>query len=115
MQKKLNLGFHICGYIDPIMEDFLDTGVRMVSIDSASSLSKIVELSQGQAVIMGNVPTTLFSDGTKEEMEAAVKECIDTAAKGSKYFLCSGCEIPLNSRKENVGYFMDAAHKHGTY
>jgi len=114
-QKKLYITLHICGYIDPIMEDVLDTGIGMISIDSPSSLRKLVGLSQGKAVIMGNVPTSLFAEGTKGEMEAAVKECIDIGAKGSKYILCSGCEIPINSRQENIGYFMEAANKYGAY
>jgi uroporphyrinogen decarboxylase len=114
-ERKLYISLHICGYIDPIMEDVLSTGVSMISIDSPSSLDKLVELSQGKAVIMGNVPTALFAEGTQREMEAAVKQCIDTAAKGSKYILCSGCEIPLTSRKENINYFMEAASKHGYY
>lgn len=114
-RRKLYVSLHICGHIDPIMEDVLDTGVGFISIDSPSSLRRLVELSQGKAVIMGNVPTMLFAEGTREEMEAAVKECIDIAAKGSKYILCSGCEIPLNSRKENIGYFGEAVNKYGYY
>lgn len=114
-ERKLNISLHICGYTDPIMEDMLGTGTTMISIDSPTSLKKLVELSQGKAVIMGNVATTLFAEGTKEAMEAAVKECIDIAAKGSKYILCSGCDIPLNSRKENINYFLEAANKYGYY
>lgn len=114
-ERKLYISLHICGYIDPIMEDVLDTGVGMLSIDGPSSLRKLVEISQGKVVIMGNVPTPLFAEGTKEQIDAAVKECIDTAAKGSKYVLCSGCEIPFNSRKENISYFLEAANKYGRY
>jgi uroporphyrinogen decarboxylase len=114
-ERKLYVSLHICGYIDPIMEDVLETGIGMISIDSPSSLGKLVELAQGKAVIMGNVPTLLFAEGTKQQMEAAVKECVDTAAKGSKYILCSGCDIPLNSNREIVDCFMEAANKYGRY
>jgi len=114
-ERKLYVSLHICGYIDPIMEDVLETGIGMISIDSPSSLGKLVELAQGKAVIMGNVPTLLFAEGTKQQMEAAVKECVDTAAKGSKYILCSGCDIPINSRKETIDCFMEAANKYGRY
>jgi len=114
-ERKLNISVHICGYIDPIMEDLLNTGIRMISIDSVSSLAKLKELAGDKAVIMGNVPPALFVDGTKEEMEASVKECIDIAATGGRYLLSSGCEIPLNSRRENIAYFMAAAEKHGRY
>lgn len=114
-ERKLYVALHICGYVDPIMQDILDTGVGLISIDSPSSLRRLVELSQKKAVIMGNVPVMLFADGTKEEMEAAVKECIDIAATGGKYILCSGCDIPLDSRKENIDYFMGAVKKYGYY
>jgi len=114
-QRNLPLMLHMCGYINPIMEDVIDTGIASLSIDSPSSLRKLVELSQRRVVIIGNVPTALFAEGTKEQMEAAVKECIDIAAEGSGYILCSGCEIPLNSRKENIDYFMEAAREHGRY
>lgn len=114
-ERKLYISLHICGYIDPIMEDVLSTGIGMISIDSPSSLRKLVELSQGKVVIMGNVPTALFAEGTKAKMEAAVKECIDVAARGSRYVLCSGCEVPISSHEENISYFMEAANKYGCY
>jgi uroporphyrinogen decarboxylase len=114
-ERKLHVGLHICGYSDPIMENVLETGIGMISIDSPSSLGKLVELARDRVVIMGNVPTALFAEGTKQQMEAAVKECVETAAKGSKYVLCSGCEIPLNSNKESVDWFMEAANKYGRY
>jgi uroporphyrinogen decarboxylase len=114
-ERKLNISVHICGYIDPIMEDLLDTGVSMISIDSISSLSKLKELSMGNAVIMGNVPPSLFVDATRKQMEDAVRSCIDIGAKDSKYLLSSGCEIPFNSRRQNIEYFMQAAEKYGTY
>lgn len=113
-EKKLNISLHICGSIDPILEDVLGTGVRMLSIDSPTSLRRAVELSKKKVVIMGNVPTRLFSEGSREEMEASVKDCIDTAGKGGFFLLSSGCDIPYNSKKENIGWFMEAAQKWGS-
>jgi uroporphyrinogen-III decarboxylase len=74
----------------------------------------MVELSQKRVVIMGNVPTRLFSQGTQEEMEAAVKGCIDTAAKGGAFLLSSGCDIPADSRPELIHGYIDAARKWGS-
>ena len=106
---------HICGYIDPIMEDVISTGVTAISIDEASSLKKMVEVAKGKAEVIGNVPTSLFLDGTKEDMEKAVKNCIEVAAKGSGYILASGCEIPDISPIENVRNFFEAGYKYGRY
>lgn len=113
-QKKARVTIHICGYIDPIMEDLVASGADAISIDGPSSLKKLVEVSQKKAVVIGNVPTELFVGGTKEQIEAAVKACIETAADGSAYILSSGCEIPYNASLETIKYFMNAGHQHGS-
>jgi len=114
-ERKAWISLHICGYIDPIMEDVVSTGVGTISIDGPSSLRKLVEISQKKVVIMGNVPTPLFAWGTKDEIEQAVKECIDIAAEGSGYILSSGCELSPDSPIENIKHFMEVADKYGRY
>jgi uroporphyrinogen decarboxylase len=95
------------------MEDIIETGVSFLSLDGPSSLEKILNLSAGKIIIEGNVPTTLFSSGTREEMESAVRHCIDTAAEGSGYILASGCEIPLDSTEDRVTHFFEYSHQYG--
>lgn len=110
--KGAFLSLHICGFIDPLMEDIIDTGIRFLSMDAPSSLKRMVGLSEGKMVLMGNVQTTLFSSGTDEEMEAAIRACIETAAPGSGYILASGCEIPLNSTEDRIEHFFQYGHKY---
>jgi uroporphyrinogen decarboxylase len=110
--KKAALSMHICGYIDPIIQDVLETGINFISLDAPSSLKKLVDLAGGKTTIMGNVPTTLFATGEKEEMEAAIRACVDTAAEGSGYILCSGCEIPFNSTEDRVAHYFQYAHQY---
>ena len=76
-------------------------------------LKRLLEIVAGKIPIMGNVPTTLFSSGTREEMESAIRHCIDTAADGSGYILASGCEIPLNSTEDRVAHFFKYSHQYG--
>ena len=114
-ERKVGLAMHICGYIDPIMEDVVSTGISAISVDEGSSLKKMIEIAKGKAVVIGNVPVGLFRDGTKEQMEEAVKNCIDVAAKDSGYILASGCEIPGESLVENVRNFFEAGAKYGRY
>ncbi len=109
--KKVPMALHICGFVDPIMEDIIETGVSFISLDAPSSLKKLVDLTNGKATIMGNVATTLFAKGTRDEMEAAINSCIETAAEGSGYILSSGCEIPLNSTEERVEHFFNYGHQ----
>ena len=107
------LSLHICGKIDPIMEDVLDTGIRLISLDAPSSLKKLREISAEKVVAMGNVPTVLFSSGTQAEMETAIRDCIDTAAENSGYFLASGCEIPLNSTEDRIEHYFNYGRQYG--
>lgn len=119
MKEKANentiIGLHICGYVDPIMKDILDLDIEWVELDGSSSLKKMVEESQGKVIIRGNIEGETFIEGTKEQIEQAVKECIETASQDNAYVLSTGCQIPLNASLENVQHFMEAAQRYGTY
>ena len=114
-QTRVPIFLHICGYTDPIMEDLISLGIDGLSIDDPSSLKKLAEISQGRIVIEGNFPTELYIHGTKEEIEAKVEECIDTAAEpnGYRYILCSGCQVPDNAPMENIQYFLECGKRYG--
>lgn len=111
--RKVFMAAHICGYIDPIMEDLIASGVSSLSIDSQSSLKRLVELSQGRVAIIGNVDTGLFIHGSPAEMEAGVKECLETAAAGSGYILCSGCQIPIDSDPGRIAHYFKVGRQYG--
>lgn len=114
-EKGKAITLHMCGYLDPIMEDVVATGVDAISIDGPSSLRKLVQVTKKRVLIIGNVETSLFVEGTREQIERAVKDCVEIAAEGSAYILASGCEIPVNASIENVKCFLEAAHKYGRY
>jgi uroporphyrinogen-III decarboxylase len=79
-------------------------------------LKRLVEMaSRRNVVTIGNVDATIFERATKEEMEAEVRRCIDTAARFSRYVLSTSCEIPPRSKPEIVKWFMDAAYDYGRY
>ena len=110
-----SIALHICGYTDPIMEDLVELDIETIEIDAESSLERIVQISQGRVVIRGNFSNELFIYGNKDEVEEAVKRCIDIAAKGSGYILSPGCVVPHNIKLENLKFFIEAAHKYGRY
>jgi uroporphyrinogen decarboxylase len=114
-KRKVGVTLHVCGYIDPIMQDLVETGCVAVSMDSPSSLEKMVQDSEGRVVIIGNVATNLFFSGTIEQMEADIRRCVDIAADKSGFILASGCEVPPNAKKELVRHFCDYARSYGRY
>lgn len=113
--QKGKVILHMCGYADPLMEDLVDIGFDGISIDSPSSLQRMVEASQNRVVIIGNTSTEMFPSGTREELEKAVKEGIATAAAGNGYILCSGCQVPDMAPLENIHTYLEAAHQYGGY
>ena len=111
--KKRLMSLHICGKIDPTMEDILETGIFLLSLDAGSSLQKLTQLADRKLVIMGNVPTTHFSSGTRKEMEASIRQCIETAAAESGFILASGCEIPFDSTEDRIEHFFEYSRQYG--
>lgn len=106
---------HVCGFIDPIMEMLVDTGVAAISLDAPSSLEKMLSVSKDRTVIIGNVPTDVFFSGDREAMHRAVRQCVEVAdaAGASAYILASGCEVPIPTLAENIDYFMEAVRSAG--
>jgi uroporphyrinogen-III decarboxylase len=74
-----------------------------------------MDVSRGRVVAIGNVDATRFETASREEIEAEVIRCIDTAARRSGFILSTSCEIPPRSNPDVVKWFMDAAHDHGRY
>ena len=112
-ERRIPVTLHICGHIGPIMEDVVDTGIVALSIDSASSLERMVEVNRGRVVIIGNVPVVTFEQGTPRDIEAEVRRCIDTAAAGSGFILSSACELSPAAKPENVAHFARYAKEYG--
>ncbi len=104
--KKVGVGLHVCGFATPILEDMVNTGVTNISIDAPSDLAKAVEATRGKAVLIGNVNTNLFYTGTREQMEQAIKDCLEVAPNDSGYILATGCEVPGIGPPEKVDWFM---------
>lgn len=107
--------FHICGLVDPIMDDLVSLGVDGLSIDGPSSLEKMFEVGRGKTSIIGNIDPILFVEGTFDQMEEKVKECLEISQGDPKYAIAPGCGIPPTSPVENIRHFTSCSHKYGAY
>ncbi len=112
-KSHTSVTFHICGYLDPIMEQVVSTGIDGISIDEQSSLEKMLAVSQNKTVVIGNVSPALFANGTEKEIEDAVIKCLKTAVNSKNYILGSGCAVPPQTTLNNLKAFMAAAEKYG--
>jgi uroporphyrinogen decarboxylase len=122
--KKVGVTTHICGTTYPIYEDLLGCGFTTISFDLdqqadpklyVDQLDRFMQVAKGRAVAIGNVDATKFERASREEIEAEVKRCIDSAARHSGFILSTSCEIPPRSSPEIVKWFMDTAREYGRY
>jgi uroporphyrinogen decarboxylase len=111
--KGVRVGLHVCGYTDPILEDMVATGVSNISIDAPSDLGKAMQVARGKAVVIGNVNTNLFFLPKREELQQAIRGCLETTGWSTGYILSTGCEVPAIAPPEHVEWFMDAARRLG--
>ena len=67
--------------------------------------------------IAGNVdPVSIVMKGTKEEIFADVKRCVEIGSKAKRgYTLATGCDIPETTDPQKIDWFMDAARACGEY
>jgi uroporphyrinogen-III decarboxylase len=65
--------------------------------------------------IFGNVPSSMLVYGSVEEVDEYCRRLIEDCAAGGGFILGSECEVPWDSKPENVRAVIDAAKRHGTY
>ncbi len=114
-KKGGRMVFHICGYVEPILEDLVSLGIDGLSIDGPTSLERMFAVGRGKTLIVGNIDPMLFVEGTSEQMEAKVVECLGIAQKDPRYVIAPGCQIPLAAPVGNIKHFVQCCHKHGVH
>jgi len=80
-----------------------------------TNMKKAKEALGGRVCIYGNVPSSLLVYGTPEEVDAYCKQLIEDCAEGGGYILGTECEVPWDSKRENVRAIVEAASKYGQY
>ena len=68
----------------------------------------------GRCCITGNVPASLISTGTAQEVKEYCRNLIDTCAPGGGYVLSAGSSV-TNAPPENLRAMMAAAKEYGVY
>ncbi|WXG43531.1 MAG: uroporphyrinogen decarboxylase family protein [Promethearchaeati archaeon SRVP18_Atabeyarchaeia-1] len=107
---------HICGQTTPILENMLETGPRILELDSQVDLREAKSRVGSKVCIQGNLnPTGALLRGSTDDVLKEAKECINRASMGGGYILSSGCEIPYEARIENLKALVRAAKTFGKY
>ncbi|MBT3378048.1 MAG: hypothetical protein HN742_39980 [Lentisphaerae bacterium] len=101
-----HVGLHICGGIQPIIEDIVNTGVDFFDVDHQVTVEEGNALTQGRAVMRGNLdPSSDFRFGSPADMAAKTRSLL-TKTSGSPWILSSGCDIPPGTPPETIDAFV---------
>ena len=108
---------HLDSYWDGAFEYLktLPKGKVLVELDGFTDIFAAKEYLGGNCCLMGDVPSTIFAFGTRDEMDAYCKKLIKEVGKGGGFIFSSGCSIPFNANHENVKTFFECAEKYGFY
>lgn len=83
--------------------------------DGYTDIFRAKEVLGDHLCLMGDVPASLLALGTPPEVEGHVRKLMAEVGRGGGFILCSGCELPINAREENVRAMLEAARAWGRY
>lgn len=109
--------YHICGDTTSIVGDMLESGCDMLSIDNRVDLEYAKNIVSHKVPLLGNVdPVEVLYLGTPEDVDDAVKSCIQKAYDCEKgYILATGCDLSGHPPLENIDQLMVSARKYGKW
>ncbi len=92
---------HIAGPAGPILPFYPEAGVDIANFDYSVSPS-VAQKALTRTVLDGNIKSWSFVEATPEEITHESTRLMDQFVHRGGFILSSGCEIPVESRQENV-------------
>jgi uroporphyrinogen decarboxylase len=110
---------HSDGHVWPLLDMIVGAGVDAINPIEPAAGMDIGEVKQkyGHRVcLIGNIDCShLLSEGSVEEVEAAVKECIRKASPGGGHIISSSNSVLSSVKPENYLALIQAAKRYGKY
>ena len=105
----------VCGRTKELWECLKELEISSFSVDNCENLEEVREVLGNTMTIIGNVPPVdILKIGTIDDVIDSVKDCIQKGATFPKgYIICSGCDLPIGTPKENLEAFIYAARTYG--
>jgi uroporphyrinogen-III decarboxylase len=117
-QRGLKIIIHSCGNVNLLLDLFVDwgfDGVHSLEPTAGIDLAKVKKRVGNRMCIFGNLDIAhVMSDGTRQEVEEAVKAALRAAAKDGGFIMAM-----TNSHNavkvENTRWMIEFTHRYGTY
>lgn len=99
------------GCYTEFIDDIAATGVHGFVMEPTTDMKYIADKYGRTHVFIGNADTRILLYGTKEEIYAEVKRCMDIGKKYPGFFMAVGNHIPSNTPVENALYYNEVYEK----
>jgi uroporphyrinogen decarboxylase len=103
---------HIAGPTSPILPYYPEAGVHIANFDYSVPAMEAKNILPAMG-LDGNIKSLTFVEGTPDEIEAEAAKLLDIFSDRGGFILSSGCEIPPESRPENITAMVNAARASG--
>jgi uroporphyrinogen decarboxylase len=103
--------YHNCGNsAGSLVPAIVETGAAALHFGSTVDLSDVIKQIPSDRLVMGNVDSVnKIAHGTPEQIKEAVRDMLEKMRGHSNYVLSSSCDIPPQTRIENVDAFFEGA------
>lgn len=99
------------GCFDMFVDDVVDCGVDGLIFEPLTDLAAIAEKYGQSHVLIGNADTRVIMFGSREEIHAEVKRCMDIGKKCPGFFMAIGNHISPGSSIDNLLYYNECYEK----
>ena len=103
---------HIAGPVQTILPYYARAGVQIANFDYCVNVAEARDLLPATC-LDGNIKSLSFVQASPDEIEAESRELLRAAGGRGGFVLSSGCEIPPESRPENVAAMVRAVRTAG--
>jgi|SRR5271157_11811 len=103
---------HIAGPVSPILPYYSAAGVHIANFDYNVPAMEARNILPTMG-LDGNIKSLMFVEGEPEEIEAEALKLLQVFRNRGGFILSSGCEIPPESRPENVAAMVNVARASG--
>lgn len=100
------------GTYDKFIDDIAACGVDGFVLEPTTDMRYIAERYGKSHVIVGNADTRILLSGTRDDIEAEVKRCMDIGRDCPGFFMAVGNHIPSNTPVENALYYNEMYEKY---
>ncbi len=100
--------YHNCGdAVKDMANEIATLGADIYHFGNAIELKNIIPLMPKESIVMGNVDPVLFRNGKPEDIREVLRKVFDDCSKYDNFMLSSGCDIPAESKWENIDAYFD--------